>query len=34
MRDDNGDGRIDENDPAASQSGSEGGSDDGNAEVQ
>ena len=34
MRDDNGDGRIDENDPAASQSGSEGGSGDGNAEVQ
>lgn len=34
MRDDNGDGRIDENDPAASQSGSEGGSADGNAEVQ
>lgn len=34
MRDDNGDGRIDENDPAASQSGSEGGSVDGNAEVQ
>lgn len=34
MRDDNGDGRIDENDPAASQSGSEGGSGDGNAELQ
>ena len=34
MRDDNGDGRIDENDPAASQSGSEGGNSDGNAEVQ
>ena len=34
MRDDNGDGRIDENDPTASQSGSEGGSGDGNAEVQ
>lgn len=34
MRDDNGDGRIDENDPAASQSGSEGGSSDGNAELQ
>lgn len=34
MRDDNGDGRIDENDPAASQSGSEGGNDDGNADAQ
>ena len=34
MRDDNGDGRIDENDPAASQSGSEGGNSDGNTEVQ
>ena len=34
MRDDNGDGRIDENDPAASQSGSEGGNGDGNSEVQ
>ena len=34
MRDDNGDGRIDENDPAASQSGSEGGNSDGNSEVQ
>ena len=34
MRDDNGDGRIDENDPAASQSGSEGGNGDGNTEVQ
>lgn len=34
MRDDNRDGRIDENDPAASQSGSEGGNGDGNAEVQ
>ena len=33
-RDDNGDGRIDENDPAASQSGSEGGNGDGNSEVQ
>lgn len=34
MRDDNGDGRIDENDPTASQSGSEGGNDDGNTEAQ
>ena len=34
MRDDNGDGRIDENDPTASQSGSEGGNSDGNTEVQ
>ena len=34
MRDDNGDGRIDENDTAASQSGSEGGNGDGNSEVQ
>lgn len=34
MRDDNGDGRIDENDPTASQSGSEGGNGDGSTDVQ